>query len=46
MTGTRLYSRAIIRLSPHDEDEDVASFLQGLVTNDVSAATAGELERR
>lgn len=36
MTATRLYSRAVIRLSPQDEAEDVASFLQGIVTNDVT----------
>ena len=34
MTATRLISRAILRLSPLDESEDVAAFLQGLVTND------------
>jgi folate-binding protein YgfZ len=32
----RLYSRAVIRLSPLDEAESVAEFLQGLVTNDVA----------
>lgn len=36
MTGTLLTTRAIIRLSPLDEGEDVAAFLQGLVTNDVT----------
>ncbi len=36
MTATLLTSRAIIRLSPLDESEDVAAFLQGLVTNDVT----------
>jgi tRNA-modifying protein YgfZ len=35
MSATLLTSRAIIRLSPLDESEDVAAFLQGLVTNDV-----------
>jgi len=35
MTGTRLFSRAIVRLSP-EEGEDAAAFLQGLVTNDVT----------
>jgi len=35
MTATRLFSRAIIRVSPQDAEEDVAEFLQGLVTNDV-----------
>ncbi len=38
MTATRLFSRAIIRLSSQDEDEDVADFLQSLVTNDVTGA--------
>ncbi len=36
MTGTRLFSRALVRLSPLEDDEDVRSFLQGLVTNDVT----------
>ncbi|MCB2061413.1 MAG: folate-binding protein [Novosphingobium sp.] len=35
MTATRLFSRAIVRLSPADESEDAADFLQGLVTNEV-----------
>ncbi len=35
MTATRLTSRAVIRLSTEDPEEDVAAFLQGLVTNDV-----------
>jgi folate-binding protein YgfZ len=35
MTATRLFSRAIVRLSPQDQEEDVGEFLQGLVTNDV-----------
>ncbi len=35
MTATLLTTRAIIRLSPLDESENVAAFLQGLVTNDV-----------
>jgi len=30
-----LTARAVIRLAPLDESEDVAAFLQGLVTNDV-----------
>jgi folate-binding protein YgfZ len=38
MTATRLFDRAVIRLSPLDEAEDVAAFLQGLVTNDVKGA--------
>lgn len=36
MTATRLASRAVIRLAPQDEEEDVRAFLQGLVTNDVA----------
>ena len=35
MEPTRLFTRAVVRLSPLAEDEDVAAFLQGLVTNDV-----------
>ncbi len=38
MTNTHLQSRAVIRLSPRDQSEDVRAFLQGLVTNDVSGA--------
>lgn len=38
MTATRLFDRALIRLSPRpDSGEDVVDFLQGLVTNDVAA---------
>lgn len=36
MMATLLKTRALIRLSPLDEAENVAAFLQGLVTNDVS----------
>jgi tRNA-modifying protein YgfZ len=36
MTATRLLERAVIRLSPTEPGEDVAEFLQGLVTNDVA----------
>lgn len=36
MTATRLFSRALVRVSPQDEAEDAADFLQGLVTNDVA----------
>ena len=36
MTATRLFDRAVIRLSPLDPDEDTAAFLQGLVTQDVT----------
>ena len=32
----RLFDRAVVRISPRDADEDVAGFLQGLVTNDVT----------
>lgn len=35
MSATHLTARALVRLSPLDEAEDVAAFLQGLVTNDV-----------
>ena len=34
----RLFERAVVRLSPTDDSENVAEFLQGLVTNDVTAA--------
>lgn len=36
MPATRLASRAVVRLSQLAEGEDVAAFLQGLVTNDVT----------
>ena len=36
--ATRLYGRAVVRLSPLEPGEDVAGFLQGLVTNDVTGA--------
>tara|TARA_A100001391_G_scaffold78331_1_gene50637 strand:+ start:101256 stop:101996 length:741 start_codon:yes stop_codon:yes gene_type:complete len=36
MTALPLSHRAVIRLSPQDSEEDVAQFLQGLVTNDVA----------
>ncbi len=38
MTATRLFSRALVRLSPEAPGEDVAGFLQGLVTNDLTGA--------
>ncbi len=38
MPETRLATRAVVRLSPLEPEEDVASFLQGLVTNDVTGA--------
>ncbi|QGN54388.1 folate-binding protein YgfZ [Novosphingobium sp. Gsoil 351] len=36
MPATRLCDRAVVRVSPLEPDEDVAGFLQGLVTNDVT----------
>jgi folate-binding protein YgfZ len=36
MPATRLFSRALVRLTATEEGEDVAGFLQGLVTNDVT----------
>ena len=39
MPAERLFSRAVVRVAAQDEAEDVAAFLQGLVTNDI----AGEL---
>jgi folate-binding protein YgfZ len=36
--ATRLFDRALVRVSPLEEGEDVAGFLQGLVTNDVTGA--------
>jgi len=36
MSATRLFSRAVVRLSPREAGEDVAEFLQGLVTSDVT----------
>ena len=36
MTATRLADRAIVRLTPLDESENAAEFLQGLLTNDVT----------
>ena len=38
MPANRLFSRALVRLTPQEPGEDVAGFLQGLVTNDVTAA--------
>ena len=38
MSATHLTCRAVIRLAPLDESEDVGAFLQGLVTNDVNGA--------
>ena len=36
MTATRLFDRAVIRLRAEAEGEDIAAFLQGLVTHDVT----------
>lgn len=36
MPATLLAARALVRLTPLDTGEDVATFLQGLVTNDVT----------
>lgn len=36
MTANRLFTRAIVRISPTAEGESPATFLQGLVTNDVA----------
>ena len=38
MPATRLFDRAVVRLTPLELDEDVAGFLQGLVTNDVTGS--------
>jgi folate-binding protein YgfZ len=38
MAHERLFSRAIVRVAPTEPGEDVAQFLQGLVTNDVTRA--------
>lgn len=35
MTATRLFDRAVLRISPTDPEEDVADFLQGLLTSNV-----------
>ena len=37
MSAPRLFDRAVIRLSPTEEGEDVRAFLQGLVTHDTTA---------
>ncbi|NLR71112.1 folate-binding protein YgfZ [Novosphingobium sp. ERN07] len=37
-TPSRLFERALVRLKPLESGEDVAAFLQGLVTNDVKGA--------
>lgn len=38
MSSERLFSRALVRVSPQAEGEDAAGFLQGLVTNDVGGS--------
>ena len=38
MPATRLFNRAAVRVSPLEPGENVAGFLQGLVTNDVTGA--------
>ena len=38
MANERLFSRGVVRVAPEAEGEDAAQFLQGLVTNDVTAA--------
>jgi folate-binding protein YgfZ len=38
MAHERLFSRAVVRVAPAEPGEDVAQFLQGLVTNDVTGA--------
>lgn len=38
MTATRLHNRALVRVFRKDESENPATFLQGLVTNDVTGA--------
>ena len=38
MPATRLFDRAVVRVSPQDASEDAAGFLQGLLTNDVTGA--------
>ncbi|MBV7264647.1 CAF17-like 4Fe-4S cluster assembly/insertion protein YgfZ [Erythrobacter ani] len=37
MTAKRFDKRSIIRVAPRDSEENVADFLQGLVTNDVAS---------
>ncbi len=36
MPAERLFSRALVRIAPDADGEDVTAFLQGLVTNDVA----------
>ncbi|APE28221.1 YgfZ/GcvT domain-containing protein [Aurantiacibacter gangjinensis] len=39
MVSGQLTNRAVVRVSPRDEQEDAAAFLQGLLTNDVAGET-------
>jgi hypothetical protein len=41
MSNPRLFNRAVIRVSPMDEGEDVRSFLQGLLTQDMTLVANG-----
>ena len=43
MTPSRLFTRAVIRLSPLADAEDLHGFLQGLVTQDVAQNVSGAL---
>lgn len=36
MTASRLFERAIVRVTPESNEESAAAFLQGLLTNDIS----------
>jgi folate-binding protein YgfZ len=36
MANERLFARAVVRIAPANAEEDVAGFLQGLLTNDVT----------
>ena len=42
MSNPRLFDRAVLRLSPTEEGEDVRGFLQGLVTQDSSYANRSD----
>lgn len=42
MSTDRLTDRAVIRISPRDDSEDAAAFLQGLLTNDVTSDMTGD----
>lgn len=36
MPATRLFDRAVVRITPQGDEEDAGQFLQGLLTNDVT----------